>query len=740
MISPSVVIALLVAAAVNLVLMMLMLTAHKKRIVHFWFAVLTGGVAGWAFCINGFLSVTHDIPTATAWVQAYYIAAAAIIYGLFEFSLNFPRRVSVGRFVHGGLFLLFISICLITLTPDGMIERVSVGMGLSNTVILEPLYYMIYVSYFLLLAIATVVSLLVGLRSAITKHRHHLARQLKVLVSGLLFSLVLGAWFNLILPLFGNYAYVWIGPLCTIIFSTAALYAITKQGMLDLQRAVARTIVYVLLVIALAILYGVLIFTISQSIISPNYTDPFTRGAVQIVVAIFMALSVQPLKRFFDHLTSSLFYRAGYNLDTVLAELRDVVSNEVKTASLINKTTRILSHSLAPRYISVYIKDLDGTLRNYNGGMEDATPHQSMIHEKIVTEFAHEIPHVTVVRDVDHLKEGHLQHLLVQGHVGVAVQLLVQKQSVGIVFLGYKQAGLAYDAKDGELLDTLSDELALAVQNSLRFREIEQFNETLKERIDEATKELRASNQQLQHLDAAKDEFVSMASHQLRTPLTSVKGYISMVLEGDAGRITVMQQQLLGEAFTSSERMVHLINDFLNVSRLQTGKFMLDRRPIDLSKVIGQEVESLQTTARAHSLRLHYRAPSRFPILYIDEGKIRQVAMNFIDNAIFYSHEHTTISIKLYVDHNDIVLEVHDTGIGVPEAERAKLFTKFFRATNARRQRPDGTGVGLFLAKKVIVGHGGSMVFDSVEGEGSTFGFRLPIAALKDAPSEDETK
>jgi signal transduction histidine kinase len=183
--------------------------------------------------------------------------------------------------------------------------------------------------------------------------------------------------------------------------------------------------------------------------------------------------------------------------------------------------------------------------------------------------------------------------------------------------------------------------------------------------------------------------------------------------------------------------MVHLINDFLNVSRLQTGKFMIDRRPIDLAKITAQEVESLQTTARAHDLKLKFRAPAYFPVLYIDEGKIRQVIMKFIDNAIYYSTEFSTVRIELALNEGDAVLKVHNDGIGVPKAEQAHLFTKFFRATNARKQRPDGTGVGLFLAKKVIVAHGGSMVFESVEGEGSTFGFRLPVKKLSLAPAGD---
>ena len=209
-----------------------------------------------------------------------------------------------------------------------------------------------------------------------------------------------------------------------------------------------------------------------------------------------------------------------------------------------------------------------------------------------------------------------------------------------------------------------------------------------------------------------------------------------MVLEGDAGKINPMQKQLLQEAFVSSERMVHLIGDFLNVSRIQTGKFVLDQSLTNLADIVEQEVSGLKATAKARTLKLNYRKPERIPDLYIDAGKIHQVIMNFIDNAIFYSMEDTSITVKVALEGSYVLFTVQDTGIGVPKAEQSQLFTKFFRATNARRQRPDGTDIGLYLAKKVVDAHSGTMVFESKEGKGSTFGFRLPIKKLSENPVE----
>lgn len=327
--------------------------------------------------------------------------------------------------------------------------------------------------------------------------------------------------------------------------------------------------------------------------------------------------------------------------------------------------------------------------------------------------------------------EAEIRRLLKGYRVDFVMPLIRGEQIVGFIFMGPKHRGV-YRPYDIGMVFDIKNELAIAVQNAASLEAVKELNANLQQRIESATDELRHSNEQLRGLDTAKDEFVSMASHQLRTPLTSVKGYISMVLEGDAGKITKMQRQLLREAFTSSERMVRLINDFLNVSRVQTGKFQIDRRLLDLAKIVKQEVKSLETTAESRDLTLKLEVPAHPVIVNIDEGKIRQVIMNFIDNALYYSKPNSEIRVALRTFPHEVRLEVMDHGIGVPARQQAHLFTKFFRADNARTQRPDGTGVGLYLSKMVIDGHKGRIIFASKEGQGSTFGFRLPLENTDD--------
>jgi signal transduction histidine kinase len=589
--------------------------------------------------------------------------------------------------------------------------------------------YAFYVIGLLIALIALVIHLFISISA--TRKQTSERRALVTVLYTVSIAILWGVIFNVILPNITNSQYLISLGLITIdIFAVGFTLSVVRGRLLDIKLYAVRTVVYILSIASLAVIYTILVLSVSQwlfgSAASPD------RAVLNIGLALLLAFIFQPIRQFFDRITNRLFYRDNYNSSAFYARLSGLLTSTTDLRGLLQQAADEISTTLKGEYGLFFVYDKShyvtaGTIQAHKRlPVRDARAIDSYVAEygdrPIVTELLDD--------------QSELRRLLV-GHK-VAVALPLQRgdsEMIGYFLLGEHRSS-NYARRDIRALETIADELVIAIQNALSVQEVKELNETLQQRIADATKELRESNEQLQRLDEAKDEFVSMASHQLRTPLTSVKGYLSMVLEGDAGKITDAQHHLLNEAFTSSERMVHLINDFLNVSRLQTGKFMVDRRPIDLVKITRQEVESLKTTAKVRNLKLAYRKPSYFPTLYIDEGKIRQVIMNFIDNAIYYSSEFSTITISLEVMEGEVVLKVHNEGMGVPEAEKAQLFTKFFRATNARKQRPDGTGVGLYLSKMVVTAHGGSMLFESAPNEGTTFGFRLPIKKLSTVPVE----
>lgn len=312
------------------------------------------------------------------------------------------------------------------------------------------------------------------------------------------------------------------------------------------------------------------------------------------------------------------------------------------------------------------------------------------------------------------------------------VKLLAQGRLTGVMCIGIADEAKSVKVEQLEQLGRVGEATGIALDNKM-----------LTEKYQKVLKKLQLSNEKLKALDEAKDEFISMASHQLRTPLTSVKGYLSMVLEGDAGEINENQEKMLKQAFGSSQRMVYLISDLLNVSRLKTGKFIIDPKPTYLPDVIESEMDQLRESAKSRNLELNFNKPESFPIVDLDETKIRQVIMNFTDNAIYYTPTGGHIVLDLKADSSMITFTVTDDGIGVPKEEQPNLFTKFYRAGNAKSARPDGTGLGLFMAKKVIVASGGALIFKSETGKGSTFGFTFPLhpqVATQQITEDEEEK
>jgi signal transduction histidine kinase len=299
-------------------------------------------------------------------------------------------------------------------------------------------------------------------------------------------------------------------------------------------------------------------------------------------------------------------------------------------------------------------------------------------------------------------------------------KLEARQKLVGIMAIGFDRPAGDIDQSDWALLRRLAEAVGIALDNKLLFEENQQV-----------LLQIKKANSRLKELDHTKDEFISMASHQLRTPLTTIKGYLSMILEGDVGPVTKNERQMIQHAFDSAERMVFLIADLLNVSRLQSGKFIIENKPTDLAKMAEDEVSQLKDTAEHHKLKLTLHKPDNVPMFNLDETKIRQVLMNFLDNAIYYTPAGGSIDVALELTDKSISYTVTDTGLGVPKAEQHHLFSKFYRAGNARKMRPDGTGLGLFMAKKVIAAQGGAIIFKSVEGKGSIFGFSFPLAKVE---------
>lgn len=685
-----------------------------KNLVNRIFASFSLFTAIWIVANN--ISNNVNVPNQVSLYANYIVFAAsfAVMILLMKFIVELVNAKKLKLIIKRSSLFLWI-ICLISATP-----LVVGGVELQENIYAVQFGPIISLYGFALFSMAgvTVYALIHGLR-----HLKGLARRrVKSISFGLIIALPLVFILSFIIPtLTGNFEVTEFGITPVIILVVCLYYSVAKYQLFDIRRAVVRTFAYILSLMSLSAIYYGLAYLLSIFLFKDNITSSLSVSPVNIALALALAFAFQPIKKFFDKLTNRFFYKYGYSTDEFFTKLNKTLGSTIDLRGLLERASVDIADTLKSEQAFFYINTDEEHYLNAGTPKHRLLPKADADELSSVVDFTDGVIIASMLESSSPIKR-----LLNSHRIELVLPLIKESKIIGYLCLGDHLTS-NYTHKDIKVLNAIANGLIIAIQNALSVQEIREFNTTLQQKVANATEELRASNRMLRQLDKAKDEFVGMASHQLRTPLTSVKGYISMVIDGDAGKITDSQKQLLNQAFNSSERMVNLINDFLNVSRIQTGKFIIEKNEINLAVVIDQEIENLQPSADARNVTFKYIKPDDFPKIVVDEGKIRQVIMNFLDNSVYYSPDGSTVDINLKVQKDEVIFTVKDKGIGVPLREKSQLFTKFYRASNAKQKRPDGTGVGLYLAKKIIDAQDGSVIFESVEGKGSTFGFKLPL-------------
>ena len=260
------------------------------------------------------------------------------------------------------------------------------------------------------------------------------------------------------------------------------------------------------------------------------------------------------------------------------------------------------------------------------------------------------------------------------------------------------------------------------------FREVDQREkiEKLAQELTQKNDELYVANERLKELDMKKTEFVSIASHQLRAPLTAIKGYSSMILEGSFGPIQEQAKEAVNRIFESSQRLVVVIEDFLNVTRIELGKMNYEVSDFDLTKLVEAITTELTQSAIRRNLGLTFKVPEEEFMVHTDFGKVGQAVQNLIDNAIKYTEPGGKIEVSLSKVEGRTRFMVKDNGIGISPEGMKKLFEKFSRLEDGTTVNAIGTGLGLFVARQMVEAQGGRIWAESEGlGKGSTFFLEL---------------
>jgi signal transduction histidine kinase len=230
------------------------------------------------------------------------------------------------------------------------------------------------------------------------------------------------------------------------------------------------------------------------------------------------------------------------------------------------------------------------------------------------------------------------------------------------------------------------------------------------------------------NIDKLKSDFITVAAHQLRTPLSAIKWAIKLVLDGDAGQINKEQQKLLQQGYQSNEQVIILINNMLNVSRIEEGSLDYNFSVGDFRAVLKSVIESLGLRLKSKNIQLKSDIAEQPLNIYMDQEKITLVVQNILDNALNYTPDQGIIEIAAKIEKNHLLFSVKDNGVGIPAKDQSKLFSKFFRANNVMHIQTDGSGLGLFISKNIIDKHNGHITYFSKEGKGTEFIIDLPTA------------
>jgi len=309
-----------------------------------------------------------------------------------------------------------------------------------------------------------------------------------------------------------------------------------------------------------------------------------------------------------------------------------------------------------------------------------------------------------------------LQKLIGIRHV-LAVPLYAGQEPLGIMMFAYKVSAAELTERDRDMARAIADDMSLAIQRAYAYQKLKDANEYLAD------------------LDKLKDEFISMASHELNTPLAAIEGYLSMILDEGLGRVDPRAKEYLRRAYDSSKRLAELILDLLNVSRIEQGRLKMKFAKVNLIDLAQSVVNELQIKADAKKLYLKLEAKkSAVPDTWADPDRIREVFVNLLGNALKFT-EKGGVTIRIAEDTGKLKTEIADTGRGIRATDQNKLFQKF---TQIKREQDEhqGTGLGLYISKNFVELHKGRIFVKSEEGKGATFIFELPI--LKEAPKKVE--
>jgi signal transduction histidine kinase len=644
-------------------------------------------------------------------------AALNILFWLYMFTSNFKKRPSRTTIFQISLSLVWLlgtvfaasDLVIATVTPGSKVMNIQTGMG--------------YLPYLVI-----ILSLFGGALWQLIRFKQKAnvleKTQIRFMVWGIAISIGIAIFNNGILPIFiSDWEAVKVTPILSLVFIGSISYAIIKHRLFDIRLVAARLLAYAMATFVLGLAYGVIVFKVVDDFLlhTQSQSSLLQRG-VYTLMAVFMVFTFQPVKKFFDHVTDRIFFKDRYDSAAMITRISRLMAETVDIAALSNNVLEMVLNTIRIESGAMLIWNGDSYVILASNNMETIRKIDSQTMAKLMK--------ATSAINAELGEKEALQSLLSKAKINIAIPFQGKDNTSGALLLGQKRSGDMYNSQDIQVLEAMGPELAIAIENARSYQQVRDFNTTLQHEIEKATEQLRSANEQLsrknhqlQQLDKLKDEFISVTSHELRTPLTAIRGYLWMVMHNkkdDSAKL------YMDRAYVSAERLIDLVNDTLDISRIESGRVLLNPESTKLPSLARLVVQELEPKATERHQHLTVKQATNLPTALCDADKVHQVLTNLIGNALKFTPEHGSITIHFYVDKQHIVTAITDTGPGISDSDQKRLFQKFSRL-EATVGVP-GTGLGLYLCQQIIELSKGKIWMDSQIGQGSTFFFSLPIS------------
>jgi signal transduction histidine kinase len=716
----------LVNALTSLILGFLVFFRNTKNKVNITFSLFAFSVAFWSIGYYFWQVATEEV-TALFWTS--FLMAGAIFIPIFYFHfvlalLDLTKKKKKILIIGYFIFIIFLFLNFTTF----FVNRVEPLAGFSFWPLPGPAYHAFLLIWFLYVIYSTYL-----LYQRYKKSTGVLRSQIKYVFFGMLIGFAGGStnyflWYKIPIPPVAN--------ILVSVYVGAIAYSIIRYRLMDIRIVVRKIFIYVGLSLFVYVLYTLVIV-----IYTKLFGSVYESGAMMagIIVAPFFVFSFYAFDKFFVKFANTYIFSGLYNYQTALnklsqelnylTDLDKIIGSIVDTIKQTMQLNRAGVLLVNPKEKPVHYEIARVIGFNEQNGISLVkdnflTRHLQKTKKPLVRE---ELKLLASDTNIPEIKKGferlydHMQHI----EASLCLPLLSNNQLIGIIVLGSKDSGDAYTKEDLELLSTLSYQAGIAIDNARLYKEVKDFNKNLKQRVDEQTKEIRKKNAYLEELLKMKGEFLNIASHQLKTPISITRGYLSMILDGTI-KDAKKKNDAIGKAMSGINRLNETVKAFLDASDLEGKDIELEFIKTDLVKLLQDVALSKEVLVKEKGLEFELSLPKgKLPAFNLDSSRLTEAISNLVDNAIFYT-EKGKVALFLSINGNQAVIKIQDSGIGISSEEQKGLFTKFTRGKNAILAKPDGSGLGLYIAKKIVELHGGTIILESIVGKGTTFVISLP--------------